>query len=413
MKLKIFKTAAYLLALLAVSAPVLAQENSTAPDAPDGSKSCKKTIKLLNLKLNVNMKPLEVAMNNLDKSLEIVGPQINNALKSIGQNISISTDDSYTDESDYSGNIQEKVKSYSKTYAMDGNDRLEISNKFGKVTVNTWARNEVKVDIQIKSVASDDQTAQKMIDAISISDSKDGDVVTFRTNFGSRGNDNSIWNNLFNNRNDRHKAEVNYIIYMPAKNGLEIDNRYGATEVPDFDGKVEIHSSYGSFSGKALTHRDNEIQVKYGSANIESLNSCDLDVAYGSLDLGSVEKLNSEFSYSSVKIGKIRNSASIDARYAGGVDIGELDRNFTSFSANGSYSSIKIGVSSATNADFDVTVRYGGFDYNGIPVEITEKSPSDSAKGFHPTQAYKGHIGKGSSERTISIRTSYGGVKFE
>lgn len=418
MKLRTFKPGLYALALLMLSCNLFAQDTA-GNSTPAGTKSCYKGVKVLNLKLGINMKPLVIAMNkldknlnaslnDLDKNLDIVVPEINLDLKDLVNNINYSVNDDDIEN----GGIEEKLKSYSKSYQADANDRLEVTNKFGKVTVNTWAKNEIKVDVQIKSVAGDDRTAQKMIDAISISDSKDGDVVSFRTNFGSGGGSSSLWDNLFNNRSNRHKVEVNYIIYMPAKNGLEIDNRYGAIEVPDFDGKVEIHSAYGSFSGKALMHANNEIKVRYGSASIESLSSCDLDVGYGSLDLGSVEKLNSEFSYSSVKIGKIKVSANIDARYAGGVTIDDLDRNFTSFSANTSYSSINVGVNNAANADFDVTVRYGGFDYGGVPVEITHKSPSDSARGFHPTQTYEGHIGKGSSERKISIRTSYGGVKF-
>jgi hypothetical protein len=417
MKLKIFKSALFLIALLAIGRPVFAQD--TPENYGSDSKKPSKSRKTLNLKLDLNMKDFDVAMNNLSvdlhKSLNVLVPQITanikDLVKDIDFNVSVDGDMDSNDENG-SGGVDEKVKTYSKTYAVDANDKLEVTNKFGKVTVNTWNKNEIKVDVQIKSIAGDDRTAQKMIDAISISDSKDGNVVSFRTNFGGSGDGNSIWN-LFNNRNDHHKAEVNYTIYMPSKIGLEIDNRYGATEIPDFDGKVEINSAYGSFVGKALTHAGNEIKVKYGSASIESLNSCDLDVGYGSLNLGSVDKLNADVSYSSVKIGKIKGSAEINARYAGGVQIDELDKNFTSFSANASYSSVKIGVSNATNADFDVTVKYGGFDYNDLPVTITQKSPSDSERGFHPTQNYKGRIGKGSSDRTISIRSTYGGVKFE
>ena len=132
---------------------------------------------------------------------------------------------------------------------MTGSQNIRTT-RFGNVVVNTWNKNEVKVDIEIKSYADDDQTAQKMIDAITISDNKDGDQVSFKTNFGS-GSSNSVWD-LFNNRNDHHKAEVNYTIYMPAKNALDIENHYGATELPDFDGRVSIDCAYGNFAGKIV-----------------------------------------------------------------------------------------------------------------------------------------------------------------
>ncbi len=420
MKLKIFKPIIFLMALLALGGQVLAQDTSTISGTD--SKSVK-SIKILNLKLDVNVKPIEIAMDNLNVSLNsglknlnqnlsIIGPVISTNVNNIVSNIHVDVNDDDLNVTVDNGGIQEKVKNYSKSYSVDANDKLEISNKYGSVVVNTWNKNEVKVDVQIKGIARDDETAQKLVDAISISDSKNGNVVSFKTNFGGSNGNNSIWD-LFNDRNDHHKAEVNYTIYMPSKNALAIDNRYGATQLPDFEGKVEINSAYGSFSAKALTHAGNEIKVKYGSASIESLGSGSLDVGYGSLELGSVDKLNADISYSSVRIGKIRNSANIDARYAGGVQIDDLDRNFTSFSVNASYSSIKVNLNNSTNADFDVTVHYSGFDYGGVPVEITQKDPPDSARGFHSTQNYKGHIGKGDGGRMISIHSTYGGVKFE
>lgn len=428
MKPKVFKPALFILALLAICGPVFAQDTAVKATGKKNNKSANKadhkSIKLLSLNLDLNLDNLDIAMDNLstnlqanlkdlDENLQIIGPQISANLQDIGRNISISVnDDEHIETLIQNGDVNEKVKTYSKSYAVDANDKLEISNKYGRVTVNTWNKNEIKVDVQIKGIARDDGTAQKMIDAISIADSKDGNVISFKTNFGGNNNSNSIWS-LFNNRNDRHKAEVNYTIYMPSKNALEIDNRYGATELPDFDGKVEINSAYGSFSAKALTHTGNEINVKYGSASIESLNSAELSVGYGSLELGSVDKLNADVHYSSVKIGKIKTSGNIDARYAGGVQIDDLDKNFTSFTANASYSSIKVGLNNTTLADFDVTVHYGGFDYSDLPVEITRKTPADSERGFHPTQNYKGHIGKGNASRTISINSKYGGVKFE
>ena len=303
----------------------------------------------------------------------------------------------------------EKLKSYSKSYPVDANDKLQIDNKYGKVTINTWNKNEFKVDVQIKVSAGNNKDAQRYIDGISVTDRKAGGVVSFETNFGQMSTQ-SGWS-LWNGRNSR-KVEVNYIVYMPAKNALKINNRYGATVLPDFDGKIAISSAYGSFDAQALTHADNDIKVKYGSASIESLVSGEVDVAYGSLDIGSADKLNADINYSSVKISKLKNTADINARYAGTVKISELDKNFSSLTINGLYSGIKVGMNNIT-ADFDIAVHYGSFSFGDIPVNVIEKTPPDSHRGFSPTQTYKGHVGKGNSEKTINIRSSFGSVQFE
>ncbi|MGZ3836322.1 MAG: hypothetical protein ACXVB0_22585 [Mucilaginibacter sp.] len=400
-----------MMALLLMAGPGFAQDTTWHSDKHSGS-----LVKLNGLNVDIDMHQLHVAMNDLkidlheglkdlNSNLRTLGPEIGGLVSNIGLRIN----DDRLDEMVQQGDINEKVKNYNKTYPMDANDRLNISNQFGKVMVSTWNKSEVQVDVQIKSYSDDDHTAQKMIDNIDISDNKSGDQVSFSTNFG-HGSNGSIWD-LFSGQNNHHRVEVNYTIHMPAKNALSIRNKYGSTEIPDMDGRVSVDCSYGSFVSGSLMGADNQINVRYGSVKLDNLASADVNVSYGSLDMGNVGSLNAGLHYSSARIGKIKNSASINGHYAGGIKIEGLDKDFKSFSYSSSYSNLVIGIDNGTNATFDVTVRYGGFDYGGVPIEITEKTPSDDSKGWKPTKNFKGHIGKGGA--TMNISTSYGGVKFE
>ncbi|HEX3386661.1 MAG TPA: hypothetical protein VHS53_15785, partial [Mucilaginibacter sp.] len=177
-------------------------------------------------------------------------------------------------------------------------------------------------------------------------------------------------------------------------------------------GRVSIDCAYGSFAGGSLMGNDNQINVRYGSAKFENTTSADVNVSYGSLDMGDVSSLNAGLHYSSAKIGKIRSSASINGHYAGNIRIEGLDKGFRSFSYSSNFSGLVMGIDNGTNANFDVTVRYGDFNYGDVPLQITEKTPSDDSKGWRPTKNFKGHIGNGGGG-TINISTSYGGVKFD
>ncbi|SDE53480.1 hypothetical protein SAMN05216464_10769 [Mucilaginibacter pineti] len=308
----------------------------------------------------------------------------------------------------------EKIKNYSKSYSVDGNDVINIDNRFGKITVNTWAKNEVKVDVQIKVVANDDDKAQKLLDNVKIMDSKDGSDVFFKTYIKSDDDNNGSWSSLFSGkRSSSHSISINYTVYMPAKSALNITNKYGSTNLPDLDGKLNINNSYGSLVAKVLSHTGNQIKVRYGSANIGSLNDSELDVAYGSLDLGDCNKLNADVSYGSAKIGRITTSGNINLKFGGGLNINEVDKNVKNLSVTSSYSSVKLGIGSDHNADFDVTIHYGSFNYDGHDVNITSKTPADGERGFNPTKNYKGHLGKGASEKTITVTSNYGSVKFD
>ncbi|GAB2984902.1 hypothetical protein GCM10027049_23880 [Mucilaginibacter puniceus] len=299
-----------------------------------------------------------------------------------------------------------QVKTYSKSYAIDAGTRLDIDNRYGKVTVNTWSKNEFKVDVQIQVTANKADDTRKFIDRISINDSRQGQTVFFKTNI-----DKESQPGLFGSKNSSRKIEINYVIYMPAQNALNITNKYGNVELPELNGKLVINCAYGNLQAKSLSNPANQIKVSYGDARIGSLKATDLDISYGSLVLGSVDKLNADVKYSSAKIGTISTSGIINVKYGSGIQISNLDENMRNLMVDAKYSNIKLGLSNE-DADFDVTVHYGSFNYGNHLVNIL-KTENEEKKGFNPTKTFKGHVGKGNIARVININSSYSSVKFE
>jgi hypothetical protein len=66
-----------------------------------------------------------------------------------------------------------KERTVSKTYSASGAS-LNIENSFGDVTVTTWNKNEIKVDIHIEASSSDKEMAEKMFENLDVTESKDG-----------------------------------------------------------------------------------------------------------------------------------------------------------------------------------------------------------------------------------------------
>lgn len=361
------------------------------------------TVQMKNISVKTNAQVVTAVKNvsaNITANVVDVAPQINLAFKD-GDDIS------YTD------NVQdgnELTKNYSKTYPVDANDMLVIDNRYGNITVNTWARNEIKVDVQIRVGSGNGDEAQKMLDNVSISDAKNGNSVAFKTNINEIK---SSWMSMFNGNKGNHHVEINYIVYMPAKNGLVIANRYGGITLPDMDGSVTLNCAYGNIAARSLNSQS-AIQLKYGNANIGNTGTCAIDLSYGNLTMDGANKLMANVSYSGVRIGKIREEGSINIRYGDGLQIQDIDKNMRSLAINTSYTNVNLGLSGDENVNFDVTVHYGDFNYGDHPVIINVKSPPDGARGSHTTQSYKGVIGKGNPDgKNIAINASYGNVKFD
>jgi hypothetical protein len=340
--------------------------------------------------------------------------RFDNSFKNFGNNFrfNFNSNDSSLEKKVRSGEIKEKTKNFSKSYAVNGNDKLQIDNRYGKVTVNTWDKNEFKVEVQMKAYANDDADAQKLLDKTSIADSKESDLIGFKTVIDNEDNkDNNFWGFWTNNgKTTVREMIINYTVYIPAKNALNVTNRYGGVELPNIlEGKVTINNSYGSLIAKSLTNSEDKINVRYGNAKIANFAGSNLDVAYGSLSLDDADKLNATVQYGSAKIGKISTSGNVNVRF-GGLEIADLDKNLKTLSVSSSYSPVKVNTPTGTNADFEVTVRYGDFLYDNS-VSVTAKNPEDGRRGS-TSKNYKGHVGKGSPDKVITVTANYGSVKF-
>jgi hypothetical protein len=290
----------------------------------------------------------------------------------------------------------EKTKTISKSYPVDKDDKLSINNKFGKVTVNTWDKNEIKVDVEIKAYGPTDSRAQESLDNVSIKESKQGNIISFETVF-------ETLNSLNWSSGDRR--EVNYTIYMPSANALDVKNRYGSTVLPDLNGIINIDEAYGSLTTGNLSNPINNITVKYGGANIGNIKSAVLEVAYGSLTIANAGKIDAKVSYSPVKIEKISGDMDINIRY-GDLKIGKVDPATRKINIDASYSSSSLVFDPVANFNFDVKANYGSLNYNKDKVSAISSESSNTKK------SYIGKYGNG-SDTQVTIRSNYGSIKFQ
>ena len=304
----------------------------------------------------------------------------------------------------------EKTRIISKTYSVDKNDKLAINNQFGRVVIHTWAKNEIKVDVEVKAFEASDREAAQLLETVNVTDTRFNDVISFKTTFEKSSM--NVWSHVKNGKEERRGLQVNYEIYMPAKNALDITNRYGSTIVPDFDGPINISSSYGSFTAGKLDNPANQVKVSYGSASMSDYANGNLAISYGSLKLVNADKVNATIKYSGAKITNLYNGGNFELSYAGGFRIDEVDKNVKNLNINSSYSGVTLGIDENADFNFDVTVSYAGFNYDNQKMNLVNQlADPGKAKTWSPTKNYKGSMGKGSDSKII-IKSNYGGVKF-
>jgi hypothetical protein len=415
MKLKIYKRSLlFITGFLMFAGANFAQTISSSSSSSSGSNNVQIKDNSLQLRiddLNIN---LNLDFNNIEKDLTAtankVGPQLRMHIKGFKKELKANSSADCDMVVSEIGTGSQKIRTYSKSYPIDGNDRIKLTNQYGKITVNTWDKPEIKVDVFIKAEAQDDGTAQRLIDGVRISDGKQGDEVSFKTSIESNNSSWKIWD--WGGKKS-HKLEIDYTVYMPSKTDLNVDQSYGAIVLPDLQGRVRISSSYGSVSAQNLSNANNVIEGSYGSLNAGNINGAKLVFSYGSVDIGECNTVKAELSYGSFKMDKLKGAADVDLSNVGGFRIGEITNSLKKVNINASYSSVALGLADNNNFDFDITTTYGGFNYNDDKVTVTSKTPPDGATYYSNTKNYKGRFGKGNNNVQMNIHTSYGGVKFE
>lgn len=295
---------------------------------------------------------------------------------------------------------EEKV--IEKVYQAGSGDKLSIDNRYGRIKVNNWNRNEFKVVVRVKVGESSSRRAQEALDRVTISDSKSGSDVQFKTSIASA--ESGWFSSMTGSRNQ--ELSVNYEVYMPAANELCLTNRYGPIEIGDRDGKLDVSVRYGSLKTGKLNAPDNTVSASYSKVDIASAKEATIDVKYGGLALGEIGKATISLSYSgNGKIRAVTESADVSLRYSSGLYIG-LGPGIKEANIAASYSSVVVSPAKDAAFDFNADVSYGKFDYG--PDAIVRESA-----GGNTSKQYTGYWNRASASNSVNISARYGSVTLK
>ncbi len=283
------------------------------------------------------------------------------------------------------GDNIEKKRTISKSYAVSSEDRLSVENSFGNITVTTWDKNEIQVDVEIGVRANTDERAQRMMDQISVSDHQGGKEISFKTEIGNMGNKNKD-----NGNEDGRKFYVDYKISMPSKNPLKIENSFGKVSIPDFAGSASLISKFGELTTGKIPNAK-LIHVEFGKASIGRIDNADV-----------VFKFNSKST-----VAGLGGSSKVDVQFCGQVSL-SVDGSLKELSLFQSYSTIDLRVPGNLSAKFDVHTNFGSFK-NKTGFDIAEEKEDDNS-GPKFDKNYSGSAGEGAGR--IKIKSSFGSVRL-
>ena len=218
----------------------------------------------------------------------------------------------------YAQTLQVVTKTIERTFAYKGNETLQLYAERSDIEINTWARNEVKVVIELSAKHPDRAIAEKDVEVLRYVAEKLGKVISLRNFVVLPTKSPKPESNL----------KARFVLLVPAACTVEIKNTFGRTtlkglqketrlytefcqaELRELKGKLALNTHFGSlqvidFEGEInLTSERTDVVVRAikGKGNIRTL--------FGSLDIQAdktVVKLDIETKNTELRNGTVAN----------------------------------------------------------------------------------------------------------
>lgn len=338
---------------------------------------------------------------------------------------------------------REFTKTYNREFGTTANGTTALYNKYGKVNVNTWANNSVKIDITIVVNADEQRTADKMFDRIKFNFTSTAGYIKAETVI-EQGNG---W---WPSESSCQDFKINYEVWMPAGNQLDLKNRYGNSYVAAMNNKLLAEIKYGDLRTETI-NGDADLNIGYGNTTMSGVQNLYGSISYGEItlgsakdiqldtkysefkaeragvvritskydnfDIGSLSELRLQTKYSSLKLKQARavyvtsqytdvEAASVtdvldvDMTY-GDLKIASVSKNFSSVNIISKYTDVQVITERGSAFRFNAEGAYTGLRY---PSSATIRRRDES----NSRESVEGFVGDANAKGMVKARMSYG-----
>jgi len=183
-------------------------------------------------------------------------------------------------------------KNIVRSFPVNPETRLDISNKYGKVHVMNWKKDSVRLEVELLVKSSNLDRLEKIMNEIDVEFTGTSYYIIANTRFGNTGN------NFISDLIDlsgtvipsKNQVEINYTVMAPSGLTVNLSNKFGNIYMDDMKGEVTISLSNGDIKINRLDgHAD--INLNFGNGVINSLNNAKLNLTYADIEIRHANQL--------------------------------------------------------------------------------------------------------------------------
>lgn len=348
------------------------------------------------------------------------------------------------------GPVQEFTKTINREFGTAADGTTALYNKYGNVKVKTWQNNSVKIDVTIVVNAKNQREADEVFKKINVNFTNAWGYVKAETIISEGAPTTFIGNWLPTQQSYGDDFKINYEVWMPVNNKLDLKNRYGNAWVATTKGKLIAEIKFGELRTEAI-HNDADLNLAYGKAWISSVNNLNGQASYSVLNIADAKDIQLDTKYSETRVEKANNlritskyddfnfgdveeirlqtkyanlrsnsvrAAFITAQYSdvglasvqdvvdadmsfGKLKIEALGRNFSNVNVVGKHTGVSVEVVRGAAYRFDAEVNHAGAK---VPSGATVRNRSEAGN----RESVQGFMGSENAKGLVKARLTHG-----
>jgi hypothetical protein len=333
---------------------------------------------------------------------------------------------------------QEVTKEFHKEYTAGANTTLDISNRYGDVVIQSWDKDQVKIDVKVTVEMPNREKAEKLLSYIDVQFSEGENRISAKTVIDDKFNFTG-WGM------GSKKFSIDYNIKMPVGLALSLANKYGNTDIDELHGLLNLDIKYGNLTAGKLTRGNikplSNLNIAYGKGTIDEagwlsiiMRYCGtmditksqallLDSKYSKLRIGEtssivgeskydnlrIENINNlvlENGYTEVNIGTLNKKLEYKGSY-GSFSVDRIPAGFEKIDVETHYMGVRLGIEENASYNLDARVSYGGLKYNEDNFKNQRRIVENNSSEI------EGVVGKEESPSAkVNVIASYGSVRL-
>jgi len=201
-------------------------------------------------------------------------------------------------------------KKYQEIFEAKSTDKLEISNKYGEIIINTWVSDSVKIDAVVLAEGKSQEIVNREISRVEVTIRKVGGLIAGVTKV-DQGKGRSVFGDLVTQVEDISKSvlgsnrlAINYEVWIPEYLTIDLDNKFGDIYLDNLKGKVAINLNQGDLRANRI-ESDLILKHSLGKHTIAFVRNADLNLRGVSSKINELERLVIQSGSSEVWIEKV------------------------------------------------------------------------------------------------------------